>query len=454
MLEIMEASVYDAVGRQVEGPEIWEDDGRPRPQPPTEQSPTEWIGWGKGSWRDEARELEVLGEQAMLVRLDSWEALAKIGYVLLVSSDCSHDPFDPSGRCSYSWQVWGMFPEGVLNSEKPEEWERYLEFPCKTKCIGGGGVLWSSDCEVHSFGGETPGVTAAMAGLVPVALRNVTVVQVVDNMGVKDVHPTAAARPMTAWLNRTNGDSWRETAHLQRTVWPPSRYRVIHTHSHTDDHCLVPRRVLKFANRMSDRSAEEIRMNVGEPIQQEPLFASRPRWALEVGDKKVTGAVAKHMTAAVNMVHATDYMTSRGDHASPIRIGSAQRNYGTDTEWNAMRYSTNKWNASMRPKIFITKMLSDWLPIHDTRPGRGNRGRDFSDVVLKEGLQLGVCDHCSDRWSLGHLWSDCQHKEVVGIRQQGRAEREAAVVDAGWLGMEARSVLRWWFRSELLLNGT
>ena len=195
-------------------------------------------------------------------------------------------------------------------------------------------------------------------------------------------------------------------------------------------------------------------MNVGEPIQQEPLFASRPRWALEVGDKKVTGAVAKHMTAAVNMVHATDYMTSRGDHASPIRIGSAQRNYGTDTEWNAMRYSTNKWNASMRPKIFITKMLSDWLPIHDTRPGRGNRGRDFSDVVLKEGLQLGVCDHCSDRWSLGHLWSDCQHKEVVGIRQQGRAEREAAVVDAGWLGMEAQSVLRWWFRSELLLNGT
>jgi hypothetical protein len=27
------------------------------------------------------------------------------------------------------------------------------------------------------------------------------------------------------------------------------------------------------------------------------------------------------------------------------------------------------------------------------------------------------------------------------------------VVDAGWLGMEAQSVLRWWFRSELLLNG-
>jgi hypothetical protein len=142
--------------------------------------------------------LEVLGEQVMLDRLDSWAALAQIGYVLLVSSDCSHDPFDPSGRCSYSWQVWGMFPEGVLKSDKPEEWEHYLEFPCKTKCIGGGGALWSSDCEVHSFGGETPGVTAAMpgvtaamAGLVPAALRKVTVVQVVDNMGVKDVHPKA-----------------------------------------------------------------------------------------------------------------------------------------------------------------------------------------------------------------------------------------------------------------------
>jgi hypothetical protein len=128
---------------------------------------------------------------------------------------------------------------------------------------------------------------------------------------------------------------------------------------------------------------------VDEPIQQEPLFASRPRWALEVGEKKVTGAVAKHMTAAVNLVHATDYMTSRGGHESPIRIGSAQRNYGTDTEWNAMRYSTNKWNTSMRPKIFITKMLSDWLPIHDTRPGRGNRGRDFSDVrCSKRGCSL------------------------------------------------------------------
>jgi hypothetical protein len=79
---------------------------------------------------------------------------------------------------------------------------------------------------------------------------------------------------------------------------------------------------------MSDRSAEEIRKNEDEPIQQEPLFASRPRWALEAGSrrKKVTGAVAKkHMTAAVNLVHASDYMTSRGDHDSPIRIGSAQR---------------------------------------------------------------------------------------------------------------------------------
>jgi hypothetical protein len=40
----------------------------------------------------------LLGEQAMLDRLDSWAALAQIGYVLLVSSDCSHDPFDHMHR--------------------------------------------------------------------------------------------------------------------------------------------------------------------------------------------------------------------------------------------------------------------------------------------------------------------------------------------------------------------
>jgi hypothetical protein len=41
--------------------------------------------------------LEVLGEQAVLDRLDTWEALADIGYALLVSSDmseCACSPFD------------------------------------------------------------------------------------------------------------------------------------------------------------------------------------------------------------------------------------------------------------------------------------------------------------------------------------------------------------------------
>jgi hypothetical protein len=29
----------------------------------------------------------------------------------------------------------------VLESEDSAEWEKYLEFPCKTKCFVGGGVM-------------------------------------------------------------------------------------------------------------------------------------------------------------------------------------------------------------------------------------------------------------------------------------------------------------------------
>jgi hypothetical protein len=56
--------------------------------------------------------------------------------VLLVSSDCSYDPFDvrpEPGVLVLVARVWDMFPRKVLDSDDPEEWGKYLEFPCKTK---------------------------------------------------------------------------------------------------------------------------------------------------------------------------------------------------------------------------------------------------------------------------------------------------------------------------------
>jgi hypothetical protein len=76
---------------------------------------------------------------------------------------------------------------------------------CKTKCFGGDGVLWYTDYEVHSFGGETAGAAAPMAAMIPASIRHIPVVQVCDNNGVVVVHPTASVRPFEAWLTRTNG---------------------------------------------------------------------------------------------------------------------------------------------------------------------------------------------------------------------------------------------------------
>jgi hypothetical protein len=126
----------------------------------------------------------------------------------------------------------------------------------------------------------------------------------------------------------------------------------------------------KFVNKVSGRAAEVARFDKGESIQQEPRLRSRPRWYLRIAGRKVTGAVGKHLTARVTQVHAGGYLRSRGDHESPIRIGDEERDYGISTERTSLRYAHNKWNTGFKFIIFITKFLSDWLPIHDLTPGR------------------------------------------------------------------------------------
>jgi hypothetical protein len=145
--------------------------------------------------------------------------------------------------------------------------------------------------------------------------------------------------------------------------------------------------------------------------------------------------VGKHLTARVNQVHAGDHLhlRSRGDHESPIRIGDEERDDGTSTEWTSLRYAHNKWNTVFKPKIFIIKFLSDWLPIHDLTPGRGSRGRDFANVILRAGQVMGECGHCYTGWGLQHLWCDCKHPEAVAIRQEGKTQRVASMTAAGWL---------------------
>jgi hypothetical protein len=205
----------------------------------------------------------------------------------------------------------------------------------------------------------------------------------------------------------------------------------------------------KFANKASDRAAEMIRLDKDEPIQQEPRLRSRPRWYLRIDGRKVTDAVRKHLTARVNQVHAEDYLRSRGDHESPIRIGDEERDYGTSTEWTSLRYAHNKWNTNFKPKIFTTKFLSDWLPIHDLTPGR-----DFANVTLRAGQVMGECGHCNTGWSLQHLWCDCKHPEAVAIRQEGKTQRVASVTAAGWLDGSMQTALAWWVRTELVEDGT
>jgi hypothetical protein len=218
-----------------------------------------------------------------------------------------------------------------------------------------------------------------------------------------------------------------------------------------EDESAIPRVLKKFVNKASDREAEMIRLDKDEPIQQELRLRSRPRWYLRIDGRKVTGAVGKHLTARANQVHAGDYLRSRGDHESPIRIGDDERDYGISTEMTSLRYAHNKWNSDFKPKIFTTKFLSDWLPIRDLTPGRGS---DFANVILRAGQVMGECGHCNTGWDLQRLWCDCKHPEAVAIRQEGKTQRVASVTSAGWLDGSIQTALAWWVRAELVEDGT
>jgi hypothetical protein len=104
-------------------------------------------------------------------------------------------------------------------------------------------------------------------------------------------HPPPAPARRPPLSGSTVGDSWREIAYLIDTFWdlrPAAPLdlklcsKLIHVHSHTDDTSLTPSALLKFMNTVSDKTSEVIHLDENERVQDEPKFASRPRWSLEV----------------------------------------------------------------------------------------------------------------------------------------------------------------------------
>jgi hypothetical protein len=88
-----------------------------------------------------------------------------------------------------------------------------------------------------------------------------------------------------AYMNQRSGGDWREVAYMHDTTTPPWLWFLLHVLSPIDDESAIPRVLKKFVNKASDRTAEVIRLDKDEPIQQEPRLRSRrPRSTVVLKD--------------------------------------------------------------------------------------------------------------------------------------------------------------------------